>query len=251
MKEIEKYAPPREVAAAFKASGLFPDLRSEAEAYVKVVAGAEMGIGPMAAMTGINVIQGKPTLSANLLAAQVKRHPRYDYRVLEHSGTICKIEFRENGEAIGVSEFTIADAQRAGVAGGQNWKKYPAAMLFARALTQGVRWYAPDVTSGPAYTPEEVGGSEVRQDEPPTAEPETVTATIVTEGGTPVRPIDVLAEELGPLSLGDDERAAVRDHVAPNGIVDEDLVAEAIDWIRENGNVNPFLVAAGDPVNSE
>ena len=152
---------PREVAQAFKQSGLFPDLKSEAEAYVKVLAGQEMGIGPMASMSGINVIQGKPTLSANLLAAQVKRHPAYDYFVLAHSNDCCRIEFKQRGETIGVSEFTMDDAKQAGVARGQNWSKYPKAMLFARALTQGVRWYCPDVTAGsPAYVPEELGEAE-------------------------------------------------------------------------------------------
>ena len=152
---------PREVAQAFKQSGLFPDLKSEAEAYVKVLAGQEMGIGPMASMSGINVIQGKPTLSANLLAAQVKRHPAYDYFVLAHSNDCCRIEFKQRGETIGVSEFTMDDAKQAGVARGQNWNKYPKAMLFARALTQGVRWYCPDVTAGsPAYVPEELGVAE-------------------------------------------------------------------------------------------
>ena len=160
-------APPREVAQAFQASGLFPDSKSEAQAYVKVIAGQELGIGPMAAMAGINVIQGKVTLSANLLAAQVKRHPAYNYRVKDHTNEVCRIEFFENGDPVGVSEFTIQDAKQAGVAGGQNWRKYPKAMLFARALTQGVRWYCPDVTAGsPAYVPEEL-------------EPEVVEAEVV------------------------------------------------------------------------
>ena len=42
-------------------------------------------------------------------------------------------------------------------------------MMFARALSQGVRWYCPDVTAGtPAYSPEELGG-EVDPDAGPLA----------------------------------------------------------------------------------
>lgn len=150
---------PMTVARAFKASGMFPDLQSEAQAVVKIVAGEEVGFGPMASMQAIQMIQGKPTFSANALAALVKRHPAYDYRSVEHTAEVCRLEFTQAGEVIGVSEFTIADAQRAGIAGGPSWKKYPKAMLFARALSQGVRWYAPDVTAGSAAcVPEELDG---------------------------------------------------------------------------------------------
>ena len=147
----------RVTASAFHQSGMFPNIKNEAQAYVLILAGAEMGVGPMEAVSGITLIQGKPTMSANLLAALVKRHPRYDYRVADHSDSTCRIEFLQDGEVSGVSEFTLEDARKAGLGGNQTWKKYPAALLFARALTQGVRWYAPDVTSSAAYTPEELG----------------------------------------------------------------------------------------------
>ena len=240
------HAPPREIAAAFKASGMFPDLQSEAAAYVKVIAGAEMGIGPMAAMSGINIIQGKPTLSANLLAAQVKRHPRYDYRVIDHSDSVCRIEFRQDGEPIGVSEFTTEDAQRAGVGGGQNWRKYPQAMLFARALTQGVRWYCPDVTAGPAYVPEELGEPEVVEE--PLRQGE-VTLHNVTWTPQPVeeadvveefRPIDELRDLIAQADLSEDETTAIRQWGAPEGTLDEERVDGAID-LMNTGNLAELL----------
>ena len=165
---------PMTIAKAFKESGMFPDLRSEAQAVVKIVAGQEVGFGPMASMQAVQMIQGKPTFSANALAALVKKHPAYNYRSLEHTAEVCRLEFTEDGESCGVSEFSMEDAQRAGIAGGQNWKKYPKAMLFARALSQGVRWYAPDVTAGTtAYVPEELGGEEPEPEAPPTQTAET------------------------------------------------------------------------------
>src|SRR5690606_6627174 len=55
---------------------------------------------------------------------------------------------------------SMKDAQAAGVAGRGPWKAYPKAMLFARALSQGVRWHCPDVLGGTtAYVPEELGAS--------------------------------------------------------------------------------------------
>jgi len=149
---------PMRLGEVFAKSGWFKDSTDPAKAVVKIIAGRELGLGPMASMVGINIIEGKPALSANLLATQVKRHPAYDYVPREVTDTGAKIEFFQNGEPIGTSEFTMADATRAGIANKQNFKRYPKAMMFARALSQGVRWYCPDVTAGaPAYVPEELG----------------------------------------------------------------------------------------------
>jgi len=144
------------------ASGFFQDARGEAQAVVKVLAGRELGFGPVASMTGINIIQGRVSLSANLMASAVKRSGRYDYAVREMTDDVCDIEFFENrgGErpwrSIGISKFTKSDALRAGT---KNMDKFPRNMLFARALSNGVRWYCPDVTGGPVYTPEELGAN--------------------------------------------------------------------------------------------
>ncbi len=140
------------------ASGFFQDSRGAAQAVVKVLAGAEIGFGPIASMTGINVIQGRVSISANLMAAAIKRSGRYDYRVKEMTPQRCEIEFRErNGdrwEIIGSSEFTAQDARQAGT---KNMDKFARNMLFARAMSNGARWYTPDIFGGPVYTPEEMG----------------------------------------------------------------------------------------------
>lgn len=139
-------------------SGYFKDAREAAQAGVKVLAGLEMGFGAFASMTGIHLIEGKPSVGANLLAQAVKRSGRYNYRVVRHDDTECVIAFFEGGEQVGESSFSMKDAQAAGVAGRGPWKSYPKAMLFARALSQGVRWHCPDVLGGTtAYVPEELG----------------------------------------------------------------------------------------------
>lgn len=138
-------------------SGFFQDTKQAAQAVVKVLAANELGIGPIAGMTGIYIVKGKVTLSANLIAAVIKRSQAYDYRVRQMDSDGCRIEFFQNGESIGVSEFTAADAKAASL-GGDNWKKYPRNMLFARAMSNGAKWYCPDVFSGsPVYTPDELG----------------------------------------------------------------------------------------------
>lgn len=141
-------------------SGYFSDSKQAAQAVVKVIAGQELGFGPVASMTGIHIIQGKVALGANLLAAAIKRSGRYNYRVLEHSNDGCKIEFFENDTSVGISEFNKADAQAAGLLGKDNWKKFPRNMYFSRALSNGQKWYCPDVGNGaPLYTPDELGAN--------------------------------------------------------------------------------------------
>jgi hypothetical protein len=219
----------RVTASAFHQSGMFPNIKNEAQAYVLILAGAEMGVGPMEAVSGITLIQGKPTMSANLLAALVKRHPRYDYRVADHSDSTCRIEFLQDGEVSGVSEFTLEDARKAGLGGNQTWKKYPAALLFARALTQGVRWYAPDVTSAAAYTPEELGADHVETPEQPAA---------VSNAPEPP-PISELAELVEQVGFSQEERDGLRNWIRQNPEVHTET---AIDLLKDG---NKAAVLAG------
>lgn len=141
-------------------SGYFTDVRDASQAIVKILAGAEIGIGPLAAISGVYIQNGKPTYSANIIAAAIKKSKRYDYRVKLLTAIQCDLEFFENGKSAGVSSFTMKDAETAGLLAGRNvhsWKHYPKNMLFARALTNGARFYAPDVFGGQApYSPEEL-----------------------------------------------------------------------------------------------
>lgn len=138
-------------------SGYFTDARDAAQCGVKVLAGLEMGIGAFSSMAGIHVIKGKPSIGAGLMAAAVKRSGKYNYRVTKHTATECIIDFFERGEACGTSSFSMDDAKAAGLVNNDNWKRAPRNMLFARALSNGVRWYCPDVFDVSTYVPEELG----------------------------------------------------------------------------------------------
>jgi hypothetical protein len=141
------------IGKAFAESGMFPDTKSAAQAIVKIQAGQEIGIPPFAAMSGIHIIQGKPTIGAGVIAAIVKGSGKYDYRVKESTEKICSIDFFQGKELLGNSTFTMEDAKKAGT---KNLDKFPKNMLFARAISNGVKWYTPDVFSGPVYVPEEM-----------------------------------------------------------------------------------------------
>lgn len=152
------------LARLFSASGLFGRSQGDpnahmAECAIKILAGMEAGFGSFASIAGISVINGKPGFGANLLAQAIKRHPQYDYRVLEKTDQVCRIRFLSGKEVLGEEVFTIQMAERANLIGkGGPWKQYPEAMLFARCLSAGMRTHCPDALGGaPAYTPEELG----------------------------------------------------------------------------------------------
>lgn len=132
-----------------------------AQMCVKVLAGRELGFGPFASVNGIHVIKGKPAVSANLMAAAVKGNPRYDYRVRQMDNDAVSLEFFEfvdgKRESLGLSTFTKQDAAKAGT---QNMDKFGRNMMFARAMSNGVKWFCPDVFDGnTVYVPEELGAT--------------------------------------------------------------------------------------------
>ncbi len=164
-----EYAEIMVLGGVLQKSGYFKDVRDQAQAVTKILFGRELGFSPIISMGGIHIIEGKLALSSNLMATLIKRSGKYDYRVKTWTVTECVLSFRERDivaatmgpwEDVGESSFTMDDAKAAGVlrAGG-SWSKYPKAMLFARALSQGLRTYCPDVSAAPIYNPEEMGAT--------------------------------------------------------------------------------------------
>jgi len=215
------------ISEALAASGMFPDARRAEEAFAKILLGRDLGLNPTQAMTGIYIVEGKPQVAAVMLAAFVKRGGIYDYRVLEHTPETCSIEFRlllDGGEheVLGVSTFTIAEAQAAGLVKDRSgWAKYPRNMLYARAMSNGVKWFTPDATHGiPVYHEGEIVS----------------TAELLTEGegdgeakgidlGPKVETVIARAQALGHVGIAD--RATVEMILGGRG---PDVVAK---WCRD------------------
>jgi len=197
-----------EVSEIMVKSGFFQDSRDAAKAAVKILAGQELGFGPIASMTGVNIIQGKVTLSANLIAAAIARHPHYKFRVVEHTNEKCSIDYYEDNEKTGSSSFTLEDARKAGL-GGINWTKYPRNMLFARAISNGAKWYCTAIFGGPIYTPDELG-----------AEVDGETGQMVSEAPQP-EPVseDTTPKEKPREPAKPDEIGLIRKMIEDNGLM--------------------------------
>lgn len=142
----------RSLSKELALSNLMPAaLRKKPEdLFAIVLTGAELGLAPMQAVRGMHIIEGKVSLSADLMGALVKRSPVCEYLTLvESSGTVATYRTKrksEPGET--VISFTIEQAHAAGVAGKGNWAKYPDAMLRARALSAICRAVYPDLCLG-------------------------------------------------------------------------------------------------------
>ncbi len=159
IKEAQEYELMKLQAGALFKSGMFPDLKSHAQAVVKVMVGKELGMSPFQSVTCIYMVNGKPEISARGVASLIAKHPLYSYRIIKATKEICEIEFYDKSDTngnennkVGMVSFSITEAQEAGLLGKDNWKKYPSDMLFARALSRGCRRYAPGIFNGaPVY----------------------------------------------------------------------------------------------------
>lgn len=140
--------------------------------------GSMLGLHPVAALQGVNVIEGKPTLSPELMSGVVRR-AGHKLRVTVE-GQLADLSLQATAVLIRhddpdfefTATWTISKAQQAGlltVVDGAirarserglplPWEKYTAAMLKARAIGEVCREGAADALMGVSYIPEELGG---------------------------------------------------------------------------------------------
>jgi hypothetical protein len=159
VKQLEGLGKMLALSGYFERSGNMD--QQVAQMCTKILAGREMGMGPFASVQGIYLIKGKLSFAANLISSAIKASGRYDYKVKKIDDTGCEIDFFEKRdgkwELSGTSTFNLKDAEKAGT---QNMKAFPRNMMFARCMSNGQKWYAPDVFNGnTVYVPEELGAS--------------------------------------------------------------------------------------------
>lgn len=134
--------------------------------------GRALGIAPIQAMNQINVIKGKPALSADLIAALVRR-AGHRLRV-EGDDTYAQATVIRADDPDYIPKpvrWDMERAKRAGLLGNPSWQKYPAAMLRARAISEAARAWANDALYGFIYTPEELDNNWLPDSDPDTGEP--------------------------------------------------------------------------------
>lgn len=140
--------------------------------------GEEMGVGPFTSMYQIYMVNGQGSLQGQLMLAKVwAAGHRVTIDIGELGSTVhC---FRKmDGEMVEVGEvdFTIEDAKRAELLDKGTYEKYIKHMLTWRAVAFACRLYFPDLFTGPAHHPSEVG-----HDAPLEAIPDYVDVEVIDE----------------------------------------------------------------------
>jgi hypothetical protein len=157
----------RRQAVALSPSSLIPKhLRSQSKeetlANVTLVLayGAELGLGAVASLSGIAVVNGRPFAESQTLAAAVRASGLCLYlrRSECAQGKVTWETHRRGDPAPESRTFTWEMAGKAGLNGRDTYKAHPERMLSARALGWLLRDVYPDVVKG-------VGSDAEREDE--------------------------------------------------------------------------------------
>jgi hypothetical protein len=143
-----------------------------------LLTGRELGIEPMAALRSINIIEGTPALSALAMRALVLV-AGHDMWVEESTATRAIVAGQRRGSGNPQSStWTMDRARTAGLAGKNNWRAHPTAMLIARATAECARLVAPEALLGMPYSVEELDDGDTSTEVPaaPERAPSTRTA---------------------------------------------------------------------------
>ena len=129
-----------------------------------VATGRALGLPDMAALRSIHIIDGKATFSAELMVSLVRKHGHSITGSVGDGKATVTGKRGDNGDEM-TSTWTLEMAQRAGLVAKDNWKKYPEAMLWARAVSQLCRMLFADVFAGQTYTEDEAEMTDLERDE--------------------------------------------------------------------------------------
>jgi hypothetical protein len=149
----------KNMGSVLVASGFLPKAVDTAQkACAIMLLSRELGIGPMEGFSKINVIQGKPTISPELMKAMVhKKLPQAIFKLKSSDDKQCTFAAARPGDEPVEFTFTIEEAIALGLRDKDNWKKQPKTMLRWRCIAQVCRVVFPDCISGISYGPEELG----------------------------------------------------------------------------------------------
>ena len=137
-------------------SGILPTtLRQPEQVIAIMLRGKELGIGPMEALTSINVIQGKVSSSTQLMLALIYRSGLLEDIEMVR-GDPAKCVMKRKGMTPHVVEFGKKDAAAMGLLNKDAYRKFPETMYLWRCIAMCARVVFPDVV-GAVYTADELG----------------------------------------------------------------------------------------------
>jgi len=149
----------KEQATVLVKSGMLPvSIRTPEQAIAIAIAAKELGVGMMEGFRSINVIQGKPTVSPQLMLALANRMGQLEDIEFDSNDQRCVVTITRKGRKPHREEFGVKEATGLGLISRDNYKKQPAVMFKWRAVAAALRVTFPDVVLG-LYTPDEMGAT--------------------------------------------------------------------------------------------
>ncbi len=149
----------KEQADMLVKSGFLPvSVNTPEKAIAIALTAKELGIGWMEGLRSINVIQGKPTISPQLMLAMANRTGQLEDIKIDATNERCIVTVVRKGRQPHTVEFGAKEATDLGLINRDNYRKQPATMFQWRALAGNLRVSFPDVMLG-FYTPEEMGAN--------------------------------------------------------------------------------------------
>ncbi len=153
----DEYQIIRDQAQSLVKTGFLPQaIKTPEQALAIILTGRELGIPAMAALNTINVIQGKPTVSPQLMLALIERSGQLDDIKVDVTDKGATVTMKRKGRTSHTEHFGQTEAQSMGLLGKDNYKKQAGVMYKWRAVAACARTVFPDVILG-LYTPEEMG----------------------------------------------------------------------------------------------
>ena len=136
--------------AVAKADGMIPRayLGNPGKILACVLAGQELGVGPMASLRAFHIVEGKPCAAADFWVARL-RAAGYRLDWLQRDNECVSLRLTAPDGSSITETWDRAKATAAGLWNGKdNWRKYPQAMLSARCITSAGRALAGEVMFG-------------------------------------------------------------------------------------------------------
>ena len=147
LQDVEK------MAGAIAASGLF-GLKTKEQAFALMLVAQAEGRHPATVAQEYDVIQGRPAIKSQSALARFQAAGG-KIQWTERSDTKCSAIFSHPQGGSQEIAWDIERAKQAGLVEKDNWKKFPAQMLSARVVSEGVRAIFPACLNG-LYVSEEV-----------------------------------------------------------------------------------------------
>lgn len=151
----------RQQAEMLVKSGFLPvAINTPEKALAIMQKGKELNIPPMEAMSSINIIQGKPSVSPQLMLALARRTGELEDLKMDVSDKGAVVTITRKGQSPFSTTFGIKEATDLQLINKDNYKKQPGVMFQWRALAANLRITFPDAISGLYLIEEMIPGEE-------------------------------------------------------------------------------------------